>query len=205
MESRVKGNCHARFGTGENLEIISKSYLSSSLEMVISGMEKKRTGQIRKPMYIVPNNIVKQFEREFLQAYPSAKLLILDSNNLPIAKINIDYDEKISTTKNTREGKEKKEKAKETVMEKETRRAKRRKTLSRIATEDWDGIIISHETFKRLPVSQETLNAFYQEQIEQLEAEKREIKRNRKSFEYKPSETRFEKSLADSIENLQKK
>ena len=30
MESRVMGNCHARFGTGENLEIKSKSYLSSS-------------------------------------------------------------------------------------------------------------------------------------------------------------------------------
>ena len=28
MESRVTGNCHARFGAGENLEITSKSYLS---------------------------------------------------------------------------------------------------------------------------------------------------------------------------------
>ena len=28
MESRVTGNYHARFGAGENLEIISKSYLS---------------------------------------------------------------------------------------------------------------------------------------------------------------------------------
>lgn len=28
MESRVMGNCHARFGAGENLEIISKGYLS---------------------------------------------------------------------------------------------------------------------------------------------------------------------------------
>lgn len=28
MESRVMGNCHARFGAGENLEMISKSYLS---------------------------------------------------------------------------------------------------------------------------------------------------------------------------------
>ncbi len=28
MESRVMGNCHARFGAGENLEITSKSYLS---------------------------------------------------------------------------------------------------------------------------------------------------------------------------------
>ena len=28
MESRVTGNCHARFGAGENLEITSKGYLS---------------------------------------------------------------------------------------------------------------------------------------------------------------------------------
>ena len=28
MESRVMGNCHARFGAGENLEMISKGYLS---------------------------------------------------------------------------------------------------------------------------------------------------------------------------------
>ena len=28
MESRVMGNCHARFGAGENLEIVSKGYLS---------------------------------------------------------------------------------------------------------------------------------------------------------------------------------
>ena len=30
MESRVMGNCHARFGAGENLEITSKDYLSLS-------------------------------------------------------------------------------------------------------------------------------------------------------------------------------
>jgi len=29
MESRVTGNCHARFGTGEKVEIIPKPYLSS--------------------------------------------------------------------------------------------------------------------------------------------------------------------------------
>ena len=28
MESRVMGNCHARFGAGENPEITSKGYLS---------------------------------------------------------------------------------------------------------------------------------------------------------------------------------
>ena len=38
MESRVIGNFHARFGAGENLEIISKDYLSlkvSTLHLVV--------------------------------------------------------------------------------------------------------------------------------------------------------------------------
>ncbi len=31
MESRVRGNSHARFGVGENLEMTSKDYLSQNL------------------------------------------------------------------------------------------------------------------------------------------------------------------------------
>ncbi len=42
MERRMTGNCHVRCGAGENSEIISKSYLSSSFEMVATAMEKKR-------------------------------------------------------------------------------------------------------------------------------------------------------------------
>ena len=41
--------------------------------------------------------------------------------------------------------------------------AKRRATLWRIATEDWDGIIISHSLFKCMPMSAETYKNFYRE------------------------------------------
>ena len=70
------GNCHARFGTGENLEIISKSYLSSSFEMVAAAMEMKRLGLCSKSMIVVPNHIIEQFAAEWLQLYPSANILV---------------------------------------------------------------------------------------------------------------------------------
>lgn len=44
MERRMTGNCHVRCGTGENSEITSKSYLSSSYEMIAIAMEGKRLG-----------------------------------------------------------------------------------------------------------------------------------------------------------------
>lgn len=47
MESRVTGNCHARFGAGENSEIVSKSYLSllpkiQDAEMMFSASRSRR-------------------------------------------------------------------------------------------------------------------------------------------------------------------
>jgi N12 class adenine-specific DNA methylase len=46
--------------------------------------------------------------------------------------------------------------------------AKRKQTLSRIATSDWDAIIVSHTGFGVLPLSPETKNDFIQEQIDML-------------------------------------
>ena len=76
MERRVTGNCHARCGTGENLAIASKSYLSSSYEMVAAAMESKRLGLCNKSLIVVPNHITEQWSGEFLQLYPSANILV---------------------------------------------------------------------------------------------------------------------------------
>ena len=46
MESRVTGNCHARFGAGENLEITSKGYLSLKASTLWS---RHRDGAHRSP------------------------------------------------------------------------------------------------------------------------------------------------------------
>lgn len=76
MERRVTGNCHARCGTGENLAIASKSYLSSSFEMVAACMEGKRLGLCQKSIFVVPNHLTEQWASEFLRLYPAANLLV---------------------------------------------------------------------------------------------------------------------------------
>lgn len=115
--------------------------------MQASAMEQKRLGLINKPMFTIPNHMVEQFTNEFRQIYPNAKLLVLTTDNLPeVGGGNSKNAEVVKANK-----------------------AQRKATLARIATEDWDGIIISHEIFKRIPMSQKAYEAFYQEQIDELE------------------------------------
>ena len=36
----------------------------------------KQAGLIKKPIYVVPNHLLEQFAREFMQLYPNARLLV---------------------------------------------------------------------------------------------------------------------------------
>jgi|GEM_PF-880052 len=119
---------------GKNTLLAHTVGAGKTWEMVISAMEMKRIGMISKPLFAVPNNIVEQFAREFRMAYPNANLLILTSDNLKEIK---PFDSK----------------KEETEAQENLRFAIRRKTLSQIATNNWDGIIISHNLFERLPMS----------------------------------------------------
>ncbi len=51
-------------------------------EMVIAAMELKRLGKARKPVVVVPNHMLEQFGREWLQIYPQAELLSASSEDL---------------------------------------------------------------------------------------------------------------------------
>lgn len=51
-----------------------------TLEMIVAGMEQRRLGLIRKPMYVVPNHMLNQFAREFLDAYPAANIMVADES-----------------------------------------------------------------------------------------------------------------------------
>lgn len=119
--------------------------------MQTAAMELKRLGIVNKSMFVIPNHMLQQFENEFRIIYPNAKLLTISSENLP------------DVPAPSKKG--------ETAEVKKRRAAKiaeRQKILSRIATEDWDGIIISHNMFKRIPMSPEAYNAFYQDQIDTM-------------------------------------
>jgi N12 class adenine-specific DNA methylase len=51
-------------------------------EMTMAAMELRRLGLVRKPAIVIPNHMMEQFAREFLQLYPRAHLLAASSDDL---------------------------------------------------------------------------------------------------------------------------
>jgi N12 class adenine-specific DNA methylase len=84
-------------------------------EMAMGAMELRRLGLVSKPAIVVPNHMLEQFQREFLQLYPQAKVLACGARDL----------------------------------EKDRRHA----FVARIATGDWDAVIMSRSVFERIPMS----------------------------------------------------
>jgi len=155
--------------------------------MQTAAMEMKRLGIANKSMFVIPNHMLKQFENEFRRIYPNAKLLTISSETLP--DVTVPNSKKLS-----KEELEKRRTAKN---------AQRQNILGRIATEDWDGIIISHNMFKRIPMSPEAYNRFYEEQIEEMRNAIIELsvtgdKKNR-------SNNRLVKDLEKRAKNLEEK
>src|SRR5256886_14753187 len=99
--------------------------------MAATGMKLKQAGLIKKPMYVVPNHLLEQFAREFMQLYPNARLLVASKEDL------------------TRE---------------------RRKFLTaKIASGEWDGIIVTHSSFERIGMSRAYQEQFLNQQIQEYE------------------------------------
>src|SRR5208282_3691575 len=99
--------------------------------MAATGMKMKQAGLIKKPMYVVPNHLLEQFSREFMQLYPNARLLVAAKEDL------------------TKE---------------------RRKVLTaKIASGEWDGIIVTHSSFERIGMSRDYQEKFLLEQIEEYD------------------------------------
>lgn len=54
----------------------------NTITMIAAAMEQKRLGLVQRPMFVVPNHMLEQFSREFLQAYPNAKILVASKKNM---------------------------------------------------------------------------------------------------------------------------
>ena len=54
--------------------------------MIASGMELRRMGLSKKNLYVVPNNIVGQWQKIFIEMYPNAKLLIVEPKSFVPSK-----------------------------------------------------------------------------------------------------------------------
>jgi N12 class adenine-specific DNA methylase len=99
--------------------------------MAATGMKMKQAGLIHKPMYVVPNHLLEQFAREFMQLYPNAKLLVAAKEDLS--------------------------------------RDRRKHLTAKIASGEWDGIIVTHSSFERIGMSREYQEKFLREQIEEYD------------------------------------
>lgn len=99
-------------------------------EMIAAGMEMRRMGLAKKPMYVVPNHLVSQWSKEFLALYPNANILVAGKKHFE--------------AKN------------------------RKKIMARIATGNYDAVIVSHKSFEFLPLSAETFIAQTQEMVDEL-------------------------------------
>jgi N12 class adenine-specific DNA methylase len=111
-----------------------------TLEMIVGIMERRRRGLVNKPVVVVPNDsIAEQFEREWLQAYPAARLLTGTSTDL-------------ATTSRGRDG--------------------RAEFVARVATGDWDAVIMTKESFQRIPLHPEAQEDFLGRELDDLRAAK---------------------------------
>ncbi len=54
--------------------------------MVMAGREMKRLGLVNRPCYVVPNHMLEQFSREYLQLYPDAKILVAGKDDVTPAR-----------------------------------------------------------------------------------------------------------------------
>src|SRR5882724_4530480 len=99
--------------------------------MAATGMKMKEAGLIKKPMYVVPNHLLEQFGREFMQLYPNARLLIAGKEDLT--------------------------------------RDRRKHLTAKIASGEWDGIIVTHSSFERIGMSRAYQEDFLKEQVREYD------------------------------------
>ena len=99
--------------------------------MIASAMERKRMGIIQKPMFVVPKSTHSQFQDQFQELYPGARILAPEEG--------------------------------------EFSEGNRQRFIGRIATGQWDGVILTTEQFSAIPLSPEQEKEWIEKEIRDLE------------------------------------
>ncbi|WP_206442845.1 hypothetical protein [Candidatus Protofrankia californiensis] len=69
-------------GNGGNVLLGHVVGAGKTAAMIMAGQEMRRLRLVNKPMYVVPNHMLEQFGREFIQLYPNAKILLAQKSDL---------------------------------------------------------------------------------------------------------------------------
>jgi N12 class adenine-specific DNA methylase len=112
-----------------------------TFEMTAMAMELRRLGVLRKPMFLVPKHLIRQWRDEFYKLYPNANVLA--------------------------------------ATEKDFEKANRKRLFARIATGDWDAVVVGHTSFKKIGMPHETERRFLMEQVQEIADAVEDMKRQR--------------------------
>lgn len=175
MRPHQKNAVQRIINSGGNTLLAHRVGAGKTYEMAAAAMKLRQLGIVKKPLIISPKNLVAQWGNEFLNYFPAAKILVLESDDF--------------TPTN------------------------RKLFANRIATGDYDAVIMSYEQFGAVPMSTANQEAFYQSQIDALEMaileskrasgkdpSIRDMERSKKSFEAKLKKLGDSKKDVDNID-----
>jgi N12 class adenine-specific DNA methylase len=175
MRPHQKNAVQRVINSGGNTLLAHRVGAGKTYEMAAAAMKLRQLGIIKKPLFVVPKHLVAQWDSEFRDFFPAAKILPLEHKDFTPAN--------------------------------------RKLFANRIATGDYDAVIMSYEQFGMVPMSQEHQEAFYQEQIDALEMaileskrasgkrdpSVRDMERSKKTFETKLKKLGDGKKDVDNI------
>lgn len=124
---------------GGNLLIAHEVGAGKTFTMATGAMLLKEAGVAKKPLFVVPNHLVKQWGNQFLALYPTANLLVPNKK---------DFE-----TKN------------------------RQKFIAKIATGEYDAVILSFTQFEKIPMSLKYVTDHINSEIEEITAAIQELER----------------------------
>lgn len=160
-----------RILTSGNTLLAHEVGAGKTFEMIIAAMEMRRTGRATKPMITVPTYLLGQWRDDILRAYPQAKLLAFEEQDLASTK--------------------------------------RQAAMAKIATGDWDIVLVPHSSFTLLKNSDarmaEVLQGFVNELTDAIKEERARSGEKAKSVKQLETQRRkLEDKLHDRMEAAQK-
>lgn len=133
-------------GVHENTILVHPVGAGKTFSQQAIAMERKRLGLGKKAMFVVKNANLGQFAADFHRLYPGARLLTVSKDDLPdVPSSGRNESRKLDAI------------------------SRRRATLSRIATNDWDAVILPYTTFRKIPLSPIVMKKFLQDELWSLE------------------------------------
>ena len=122
----------ARMLNEQSVGLFHEVGAGKTAEMIIGATELKRLGMIRKPAIVVPNQLLAQFTRDWMQLYPQATVLAAGADDLTTDK--------------------------------------RRAFIARVATNDWDAIILTRNAFQTIALDPKRELEYLEEQTRDYRA-----------------------------------